>query len=595
MRKDDDNDVDNPFKRNDDTIGGQGGVSEFSPDADDAPLPAVGFRRGNGTDVVYPGVDEFVPPSDGGPETYASDDNGHGDAGSFDGAGEAPADMFGDGGDGYADVPDGYDGDASSGNADDDEGDGVLADTHDEPEDMAFSPSKKISADDAESGAPKSKPPKLNKKFLLTAVVVGFCLLMMTVFLMPGKSQRKGGGGDKPAPSQRPLANYQLYAENPDMGDPDYYDGHGHYPYMRGEGEDTAADGRPSDVDSDGNVIIPPVVTDGGRQPYDPKSAQTAAATSGTTGGTTVQIPDTRNDALQAKSIRGIKGLSSTQESYSTDYQETILKNTASSRPTNNFAMPSKDEYMSNVLSAYTTAYGNASAGNNSFRQQNDQDGKTRFYEGGDRANAGRTDWLGLNTIWQGSIFEAVLMSDVNTDLPGEVVARVAKNIYSSQDGRYLLIPQNSMLIGTYNSSISYAQRRVQVRWDRLIRPDGLEVNLGGMNGTDAQGAAGLKGWVNDHPGGYLKAIAVMSVFSILNSEVASQIQGTNNQYLQNLLGNTQSVVNQLGDKLIDRAMNVQPTIRIRGGTKINIVVNQNLQLPPVEEVPVTQKYERRY
>lgn len=196
--------------------------------------------------------------------------------------------------------------------------------------------------------------------------------------------------------------------------------------------------------------------------------------------------------------------------------------------------------------------------------------------------------------MWQGSIFEAVLTSELNTDLPGEITARIAKNIYSSQDGRYLLIPQNSVVYGTYNSSISYSQSRVQVAWHTLIRPDGYQIQLGNMNATDAKGASGLSGFVNDHPVAYLKAIGLMSVFSIVNSEFESAVGNTNNQYVQNIMANSQQVTNELADKLIDRAMNVQPTIKIKSGTKINIVVNQNLTLPPIENSEVTMPYRRR-
>ena len=249
---------------------------------------------------------------------------------------------------------------------------------------------------------------------------------------------------------------------------------------------------------------------------------------------------------------------------------------------------------MNNVLSAYSQAYGNANVSNNAYNMQNDQAGKNSFFNNGRQGNnVGQGEWLNLNTLWQGSIFEAVLTSELNTDLPGEITARISKNIYSSQDGRYLLIPQNSVLYGTYNSSISYSQRRVQVAWHTLIRPDGYQIQLGNMNGTDAKGASGLKGFVNDHPMAYLKAIGLMSVFSIVNSEFNAQMGKTDNPYVQNIMANTQQVTNELADKLIDRAMNVQPTIKIKSGTKINIVVNQNLILPPVENIEVTQPYHR--
>jgi type IV secretion system protein VirB10 len=201
--------------------------------------------------------------------------------------------------------------------------------------------------------------------------------------------------------------------------------------------------------------------------------------------------------------------------------------------------------------------------------------------------------WLGPAAIWQGPIFEAVLTSAVNTDLPGEVTAVISKNIYSSLDGRYLLIPQNSKLYGSYNSSISYSQSRVQIGWHTLIRPDGYSINLGNMAATDAQGAAGVKGIINDHLFQYVKALALMSVFNIINSEFENTAADTDNQYVQNIMANSQSVAATLGSKLIDRAMDVQPAITIKAGLKINIVANTTLALSPLPPYDVTMPYQR--
>ena len=329
---------------------------------------------------------------------------------------------------------------------------------------------------------------------------------------------------------------------------------------------------------------------------YTDNPAQTAyqdaySQQKGTTTGTgyVLDIPDTRNDRLQGKTISGIKGLTSTQETYATDYYLQKEKNSAeaaaNTRVTGTSSLKAKDpsEYVNQMLS---------SVNGNNYKTQNDQSGKQGFYNN-NRGTGGNGLWLGLNTIWQGTIFDVILTSEINTDLPGEVTGRVSKNVYSSQDGRFLLIPQNSVLVGNYNSSISYAQSRAQVVWHTLIRPDGYQINLGAMNGTDTKGAAGLKGFVNDHPMAYVKAIVLMSAFSIINGEFQATQGQTNNQYVQNIAANSQEMVNKLGDKLIDRAMDVQPTIVIKAGTQINVVVNQNLTLPEYKKPEVTEPYHR--
>lgn len=449
------------------------------------------------------------------------------------------------------------------------------ADTLDAEEDKRFIP--KVSASEADKH-PGGKPRVLNKKFLLTVIIIVVGGIFLITFLMPTGSKKKGKN-EKPVAETHQSKDYASMATKHPL--PDEYDA-----------EDSGHYGNVSENKKEDDEI-PPVIVETEKKPYEPQYVNKNTG-NGVGSSSSVEIPDTRNDSLQSKRISGIKGLSSTQQSYSTDYQQTIAKNTSSTSAASSYTLPSKDEYMNNVLSAYSQAYGNAAAGNNAYNMQNDQAGKNSFFNNGRNGNnVGQGEWLNLNTLWQGSIFEAVLTSELNTDLPGEITARISKNIYSSQDGRYLLIPQNSVLYGTYNSSISYSQSRVQVAWHTLIRPDGYQIQLGNMNGTDAKGASGLKGFVNDHPMAYLKAIGLMSVFSIVNSEFSSTMGDTDNPYVQNIIANTQQVTNELADKLIDRAMNVQPTIKIKAGTKINIVVNQNLSLPPVENIEVTQPYHR--
>jgi type IV secretion system protein VirB10 len=302
--------------------------------------------------------------------------------------------------------------------------------------------------------------------------------------------------------------------------------------------------------------------------------------------------PDTKGDRLQGKSISGIKGVTPTQSQYLGGGgipNQTYTQTPVPANPYAQFGMPSKEDYTAQMLSGYQQQ--NYSTGS-SYTNQNDQSGKMNFYNAG-RDNAGNGVWLGPATVWQGTIFEAVLTSAINTDLPGEVTAVISKNIYSSLDGRYLLIPQNSKLYGSYNSSISYSQSRVQVGWHTLIRPDGYAVSLGNMAATDAQGAAGVKGIINDHLFQYVKALALMSVFNIINAEFENSAAGTDNQYVQNIMANSQSVATTLGSKLIDRAMDVQPTITIKAGLKINIVANTTLALPPLPPYDITMPYHR--
>ena len=317
-------------------------------------------------------------------------------------------------------------------------------DTNDEEEDRRFK--SKVSAKDADKH-PGGKPKLLNKRFLLGVIILVLLSVLLITFLMPAK-KGKSDKNKKPVAEMPLLTDYAAIADRQSLPKP-------------------VVNNKPSEIEKkkeesvqekkkEEEVVIPPII------PVDKKPVYNNGTGTNNSSGPKIEIPDTRNDALHGKMIAGIKGLSSTQDSYSTDYQKTIEKNTASVSPLSSFSLPSKDEYMKNILSSYTQAYGNVNAGNNAYAVQNDQSGKKSFYNEGRNGNAvGTGEWLNLNTLWQGTIFEAVLTSELNTDLPGEISARIAKNIYSSQDGRYLLIPQNSVVYGTYNSSISYSQNRV--------------------------------------------------------------------------------------------------------------------------------------
>lgn len=428
-------------------------------------------------------------------------------------------------------------------------------------------------AQNMKGGKKGKEPDQLNKKKIvyITFGIIAFLGLFMILkpesWTLAKKEDKK-----KPQASKTEYRDYEKNAKNTINTDP--------YDVPRPSFDETGVNSKYTENSSTANPR-----DDAYQVAY---SQQGGGYVGGQAGGYTVEVPDTRNDRLQGKTISGIKGLTSTQESYATNYEVQKEKNAmeaaSNTRVTGSSSMRNSldpDKYSSQLLSSLNT---------NSYESQNDQKGKSSFYNQ-NRGTGGSGLWLGLNTIWQGTIFNVVLTSEINTDLPGEVTGRVSKNVYSSQDGRFLLIPQNSVLIGNYNSSISYSQSRAQVIWHTLIRPDGYQINLGAMNGTDTKGAAGLKGFVNDHPMAYVKAILLMSTFSIINGEFQAAQKNTNNQYVQNIAANSQEMVNKLGEKLIDRAMDVQPTIVIKAGTEVNVVVNQNLTLPEYKKPEITQKY----
>lgn len=233
-----------------------------------------------------------------------------------------------------------------------------------------------------------------------------------------------------------------------------------------------------------------------------------------------------------------------------------------------------------------------ASQNTSSYDRQNNQSGKEKFMNRSSE-NAGSYTWNSDYSLWKGTIIPAVLDTGINTDNPGQIIATVTTNIYSSNNGQYLLIPQGSRLFAEYNSSISYGQNRVQVVWNTLIRPDGLEINLGSMNGVDSKGYSGYAGWKTEHPFEYAKALGLIAMFSILDTKAANTINAQDNMYAQNALSDAYSEARKLNEKIIDRALDIQPTIRIKSGTPVKLITNITMDLPPLEPYPVEQKYVR--
>ena len=302
--------------------------------------------------------------------------------------------------------------------------------------------------------------------------------------------------------------------------------------------------------------------------------------------------PDTRNNAIQ-KPIQGIKGLTPTgrtaQSTAQGSYQSGADSAIAASHtnPYAQFGLPAKEDLMKQILSQQGLRGGFI----NSYDSQNNQSGKENFYTSG-KGTSDAGQFLSAFSLFQGTIIPAVLITGINTDLPGDIIARVTSNIYSSQTGQFLLIPQGTLLFASYNSSVSYAQNRVQIAWHTLIRPDGFMMELGNMQGADAQGYAGVRGKVDHHVWAFLGGLLLTTAVGI--GETASKVETIpQNPYAKSMTDSAYNTTKRLTDKIIDRALDIQPTIMIAPGTSVNILTNANLALPPVEPPAVTRRYIR--
>jgi type IV secretion system protein VirB10 len=178
-----------------------------------------------------------------------------------------------------------------------------------------------------------------------------------------------------------------------------------------------------------------------------------------------------------------------------------------------------------------------------------------------------------------GFVIPAVMISGVNSDLPGQIVGQVSEDVYDTPTGRYKLIPQGTRLVGTYQSNTSYGQRRVLVAWQRLIFPDGKAMDIGAMPGADGIGQSGFQDRVDNH---YLRifgsALLLSGVVAGINS---SQTNPNNDPFgtsANTLL--TQAIAQQMGQvavELLRKNINIAPTLVIRPGYRFNVMVVKDL------------------
>lgn len=183
-----------------------------------------------------------------------------------------------------------------------------------------------------------------------------------------------------------------------------------------------------------------------------------------------------------------------------------------------------------------------------------------------------------------GSLLPAVLVTEANSDLPGQLISQIRENVFDSATGAHLLIPQGTRAIGVYDSLVAHGQERVLVAWQRLIFPDGSGLNLGSMPGTDAAGAAGFHDRV-DHDylrvfGGAILLSAISAGLQVSQGTFGSGNQATDARDLREILAAALGQnLGELGTEIARRNMNVQPTLEIRPGYRFNIAVMKDLVL----------------
>ena len=180
--------------------------------------------------------------------------------------------------------------------------------------------------------------------------------------------------------------------------------------------------------------------------------------------------------------------------------------------------------------------------------------------------------------LMAGTVIAASLVSGLNSDLPGFVIAQVTEHVYDTVSGRYLLIPQGSRLIGKYDNVVAFGQERALVVWQRIILPDGSSIVIDNLPATDTGGYAGLADDVDLHTWKLLKGIALATVLGV-GSQLA--FGASDSDLVKALQQSTQSTTNRAGQRLVERNLNVQPTITVRPGWPLRVIVHKDLVLRP--------------
>jgi type IV secretory pathway VirB10-like protein len=181
-----------------------------------------------------------------------------------------------------------------------------------------------------------------------------------------------------------------------------------------------------------------------------------------------------------------------------------------------------------------------------------------------------------------GTIIPAALITAINSDLPGQVIAQVTEPVYDHATGRTVLIPQGSRLIGQYDSQIAYGQSRALIAWNRVIMPDGRSINIGSMTAADLTGAAGLRDKTDGHFWQLARGVVLSTVFSV----GAAAAQDAANRSSGGLVVNSaasgiSNSAQQVGQQITARDLNRQATIRVRPGWPLRVIVNKDMILAP--------------
>lgn len=184
--------------------------------------------------------------------------------------------------------------------------------------------------------------------------------------------------------------------------------------------------------------------------------------------------------------------------------------------------------------------------------------------------------------VMAGAVIPGTLITGMNSDLPGTVIGQVNMNVYDSKEGKYLLIPQGTKIIGIYDTKTAFAQTRGHVIWQRMIFPNGKSLILPNFSGADQSGYVGFKDKVKSH---YARVVWSSVIGAAITGGVAAATNtDDNNSFKEEAGAQASNNISNATNNIVNKNLNISPTVIIRPGYKFNIIVDKDLLLEPYED-----------
>ena len=187
-------------------------------------------------------------------------------------------------------------------------------------------------------------------------------------------------------------------------------------------------------------------------------------------------------------------------------------------------------------------------------------------------------DPISPHQLMAGTVIPASLLTGINSDLPGAVIAQVTQHVYDTVTGQHVLVPQGARLMGKYDDVVAFGQKRALVVWNRIVNPDGTSIVIENAPATDAAGYAGLADKVDFHTFQLLKGVILSTLLGVSTELSLGDSEG---DIVEAIRESAQNSINQAGQKIVERELNVQPTITVRPGWPVRVIVNKDLVLRP--------------